>query len=272
MKRIIAFFLCLTIILSLFGCTGKRTFDFSVEDVSLTLDEITLNDEEVLAFSYKNNTNYTILRIAVTYVLKSDATEEQRTAFSKCAKDGVDVTDMSVSAYNLNSVASGGASDVTPCDFINFSADCEFEGYSDVLTPDFLTVTFVDDDRAYGIYYNFERDKYDEYEELNRDRYEWSSANAASYVNRPEECVSTEILYEDEKKFSFSACGVTKDGFDKYLQSLKDSGFTFELKEESDTAVKYSGANKKGVRLSIEYKYRNFYASPEYIICSVSIP
>ena len=271
MKKIFAVIICTLLIFQCAGCNFKKVNRFSIEGLELNFKEFSVNGEDTLAFSYTNNTEYTIIGTSVTYGPKSDIAEERKRTLEKCIREEGDIFDLSISAYNLNCVLSGETSDVVPCDYINFADNGNYKEYYDAFAPKRISVTYIDGDEINTVLYDYIYNISVANEEMHRDRYEWSKKAPAKYVNMPE-CVSNDVLNDTEKIFSFCACGVKKAVFEKYTEDLKSKGFVSEITEVEKESYIYEAQNEDGVKITVEFTDRNYYASPEYILCSVVLP
>ena len=271
MKKLFAVIIGTFLAFQCVGCNFKNEISFPVDGLELNFKEFSVNGEDVLAFSYTNNTEYTIIRAGVTYSPKNNVTEERKKSLAVCTDKGDDICDLSISAYSLNCVSPGETSDVVPCDYINFADNGDYKEYYDTFAPKMMSVTYIDGDEIYTVQYDYKFDKHIVVEEMCRERYEWSKKAPAKYVDMPE-CVSTDVLNDSEKIFSFSACGIKKAVFEKYTEDLKNKGFVSEITEVEEESYVYEAQNGDGVKITVKFTDRNYYASPEYILCSVVLP
>lgn len=213
-----------------------------VEDLEWEVVESIDEGERILSFDYTNNTDYTILELEIKFVQKKSVTDEDRKVFeeageylkwedemyknayliarnSKCAEPGEKVSNSYIRLNGTN---------IRVSDMQVF----------DLMEPDIATITYIQEDKAHAMYYDFKTGKYTEPEQEGKEIKTWSDGKMASMLPKPNYTVVL-VSWDKENCFSFEAFDVVKEDYKEYVEKLKQQGFS-NVEYEKDNYYRLS--------------------------------
>ena len=118
----------------------------------------------------------------------------------------------------------------------------------EVMQPDMATIVYVDNDKAYNIYYDFKSQKYSWGDENGIEIYKWAEGELSTIIPQPN--VPSVSCSESSTSLGFTSYGASKEQFKEYVQACKEKGFT---SDPSNGETYYNAKNSEGYKLSIHY-------------------
>lgn len=245
------------LLLSITGCGSSYTsavgsqkakkIPIKIEDIEWSVDEEIVNGERALAFNYTNNTKYTIGDLLIEFTLKDGITDEELKVFDTIKEEN-DMTDEEIKDIDITGYSHKFADpQETVSGIVYCSVESSMAQY-EVMQPDIATIVYIDNDKAYKIYYDFKSQKFSWGDENGIEIYQWAEGELANMIPKPN--VPSVLCSENETGFGFTSYGASKDQFKEYVQACKDKGFTYDT-SNSDTY--YNAKNSEGYELSIHY-------------------
>ena len=224
-----------------------------IEDIKWEVVETIKDGKRVLSLDYVNDTDYTILELEIKFKQKEGVEKEVKEALtsvgtklnwieetyknaclkgrnSKCANPGEKVTD---SYLRINGTS------VLVTDMALFN----------MMEPDIATIVYLQDDKAYAMYYDFKTGKYTESDEGGKEVRSWSDSDMANMLPKADFTVVT-VSIDKEDYFSFEAFDVVKKSFKEYVEDVKDNGFD-NVEFEGENYYRLS--NDEGIEVIIDW-------------------
>lgn len=257
MKKILGVLLLIAMMLSLAGC-GNSVFsaknEIKIEDIDWDVTESILDGERFVSFNYTNNSKYTIVDVEMKFVQKSDVTSEQLSVFDRLKESGTwtddEIADIYILGFNRKCADPGETVSNSPCCINGTYNYVKTIKEYEIMEPDMATITFIGKDgKGYITYYDFKTQKYSESSQSGYDVQKWADNEFGKQLPKVE-ATAIGIISDDEDFFSFAAYGTSKETYDKYIDSVKASGFN-EVVYETNTS--FCATNSNDVEVSIYY-------------------
>lgn len=235
----------------------KPTADaIRIDEVEWSVSEAIVDGERKPVFTYTNNSKYTIVDIKLKFALKEDVTPEQLSVFDEYKtlykKTDEDIAKTFVQGFNYRFSDPGETLENSPLDLNGTFVEASMEQY--LLTePDILTVAYIGKDgKMYGIYYDFKSESYSKVSEEGKSLDEWSESELCQKLPKP---ASKHIMinYDNENSFGFTTYDNSKEVFEKYVQAVKEKGFTQVDSSIDQGESWYRAKNAEGDRVSVQY-------------------
>ena len=266
MKKALAALLSMTMVLGFTGCTGENNggtvFDtafsakdaIKIEDIDWNVTESVMDGERFVSFNYTNNSKFTILDIEMEFVQKSDVTKEQLSVFDELKEErewtDEEVSDIYILGYNRKCAEPGETVSDSPCCINGTYTIVESIEQYEIMEPDMVTIAFIGKDgMGYAVYYDFKTQTYGESSQGGQDIQQWSDSDISKLLPKAK-APAIKVSSDDEDRFYFYAYGVSREVFEKYVESVKANGFT-EVGFDSSTS--YRATNVDGIEAHITY-------------------
>lgn len=266
MKKALAALLSMAMIFGLTGCEGESggsnifSTSFSpkdaikIKDIDWSVTESIIDGERCLSFNYTNNSKYTILDVEMEFVQKSDVTKEQLSVFNKLKEDrewtDEEVSEIYILGYNRKCAEPGETVSDSPCSINGTYILVENIKQYEIMEPDMMTVAFIGKDgKGYTMYYDFKSQVYGESSQGGQDLQQWSDSEISKLLPKAD-APAINVSTDREDRFYFYAYGVSREGFENYVDAVKANGFT-EVGFESSTS--YRATNSDGVEAHVTY-------------------
>ena len=188
------------------------------------------------------------------FVQKSDVTKEQLSVFDKLKEDrewtDKEVSDIYILGYNRKCSDPGETvSDSPLCINGTYTLVESIEQY-EIMEPDMATIAFIGKDgKGYAMYYDFKTQTYGESSQGGQDIQQQSNSEISKFLPKAE-APAIKVSSDDEDRFYFYACGVSREAFKQYVEAVKANGFT-EVGFENSTS--YRATNADGIEANITY-------------------
>ncbi len=227
-----------------------------IEDIDWSVEGTVIDGERLVAFSYVNNSPYSILEIEMEFTQREDLTDEEKNVLNEYVAgnddfDESDIDDLYLSATLTGVVEPGEESKDTTMD-IDGRPSCYISDMSlyDIMEPDMMSICFItDNDTLYETYYDFKNDAYGESSEGEIPAHEWAEGDLGSLIPIPDAPVVV-LEYETDSYFDFDAFGVTGEDFSAYVEECKNAGFTEISFDEDDW---FEADNEAGDNVDLDY-------------------
>ena len=231
--------------------TKSKKIPIKIEDIAWSVEEEIVEGEREVVFSYTNNTKYTIGDMEIKFTLKDGITDEELKVFDTCKEEhniaDDKIKDIYISGYSHKFAEPKETVGGSPCEingYINVESMAQYE----VMQPDMATIVYVDNDKAYNIYYDFKSQKYSWGDENGIEIYKWAEGELSTIIPQPN--VPSVSCSESSTSLGFTSYGASKDQFKEYVQACKEKGFT---SDPSNGETYYNAKNSEGYKLSIHY-------------------
>lgn len=225
----------------------------TIDEIDWTVDESIINGERYVAFSYTNNSPYTIVALEIDFQQREDVTDEQRSVFDPLYENEYwdhEPSELYIKAYTERLVEPGDTSIDVPCSMNGTLTPVSNLEQYELMEPDTMGVAYIgSDQRIYMEYYDFKSEKYSSDTRSGVPAKDWPEhelMDLAPSVDAP--VITVEWDSENDVMIETSASG--RESFDSYVQACKDAGFT-------DVVYSYDGyyaaTNADDVEISVEY-------------------
>lgn len=261
MKKIFVLLLSL----ALMGCSSSNNDSTennsnAVKNESIKIEELEWSvadsmdgDFKYVGFNYTNNSKYPVIELSMKFVLNKDVTDDQLKIFDEKKKESSwtdeEVKNISISCRVDKMTLSGESIKNQWCGYKDTYNTVEDIDHFDVMKPDSMAITYLDNDKIYKTNYNFETKKYIEDANSGISAYEWPVNEMTNMLPKPDVTVGRSTS-NDNDYFSFLALGITKDFFDSYVAQCKNKGFTENIDSSNHL---FEAKNKEGHEINITY-------------------
>lgn len=229
-----------------------------IDEIDWTVDESVIDGSRDVAFSYTNNSPYSIFDLKLEFTQRADVTEEDRAVFDGVYENkywDTEPEDLYVVGYGRQYTEPGESTDPYWLSLCGTYTEVDsMEQYS-LMEPSLMTIDYVGDDgKVYEEYYDFKTDKYSQSRKGGRSAVSWSDSELASMVPTVSSPVVT-VDYDSEGMFSFKAADMSLDDYDSYVTQCKEKGFTDDSYESSGY---YRASNEDGYEVTVSFsEYEN---------------
>lgn len=272
MKKLISVCLAAFVVVALASCGGSGSSGgtnevkskVDIEDIAWNVDTSIVDGERVVSFEYTNNSKYTITGLKMSFVEKSDATEEQLNAAYEDMAKTLDVSEetkteiqergIEMSTESERIVKAGETTKNIELNYYEGYYDVENIDHYNLVEPDIATYSYIDENKIYTVNYDFKADKYTVEQDIKTAVY-WPSSEIAKLIPQPEAEVIENELDNGETSFFVEVRGVDKAALDEYVAQCKEKGFTVNATSYDGD---YTAKNAEGYNLIIMYYEDDF--------------
>lgn len=229
--------------------------EIKISDIDWNVKKGIIQDERQIAFSYKNNTEYTIADMKIEFKRKDSVSDDKMLKLFKYYKDNDYMSESEIKKTGLISenhrfIKAGKKSNLTPVQTNDSTWDLQNMDQYEVMEPDKATITVIKNNKAYIFYYDFiNKEMTMDDENSGKKIYNWSTSNMAKKLPKPS-FESVIIGSDDSDYFTFDAFNVTWNQFEKYVEKVKKT-FT---KIETDEDDFFEASDTKGNSISLSYE------------------
>lgn len=238
---------------------AEPTNDVSIDQIEYSVGEEIDDGERDVFMQCANNSPYTISGIEITFVEKSDVTEEQKEEFYADLKDKYEMSDEDIEELKEREISMHVESEklIPSGEKIGKIHLYYYSGYYymrnlahyDLVEPDIATIKYVKDGKIYTEYYDYQSDSYSMDDDV-EEAYAWgTSSPLAELVSKPDVEVC-KVDFDREDVFWFYAFGCSLDDYKAYVEDCKAKGFTVDADDFDDSYYAY---DEDGNRISIRY-------------------
>lgn len=238
-----------------------------MDDIKWTVKSGIIEGERYAVFSYKNNTDYTIGDLQLTFTRKESVTDDDMIQKFKYYKDNDyysndEIKKFYMTGLNHRFIKPGKSSNKIPCVINNTSwLVMDLEQYK-LMEPDKASIVVIKNKKAYLFYYDFKNKEMTMDEDNSGKKiYKWSTSDLAKKLVKPN-FESVSVNSDDDGYFSFTSYGVTKDRYKSYLAKIKKK----YPKSDSTSDDYYNGYDSKNNEISLSY---NSYQ--QEVTCSLTL-
>lgn len=225
------------------------------------------NGKDIYAFSLTNNSKYELLAVDIKYKTKNGLTQEQLAVFdsflqkhSTYVKDGQTTADVNMQGKKEVYLAPKDMVENIPVALgigDSYWYDSPTTQQFELMEPSELQLAVVDGDTLYFAYYDFPSQTWkmdSKTVELNN----WPSNEVGKKVPKLDGHVFKSDSYDVLNKIKIDVYNVTTDEFNEYINKLKESGFTEEIKEkEYSSILEWEAKDKEGNFVELDYDKEN---------------
>lgn len=229
--------------------------EIKMSDIDWSVKKGIIQDERHIAFSYKNNTGYTIADMKIEFKRKDSVSDDKMLNLFKYYKDNKYMSESEIKKTGLISenhrfIKAGKKSNLTPVQTNDSTWDLQNMDQYEVMEPDKATITVIKNNKAYIFYYDFiNKEMTMDDENSGKKIYNWSTSKMAKKLPKPS-FESVIIGSDDSDYFTFDAFNVTWDQYEKYIEKVKKT-FT---KIETDEDNLFEASDTKGNSISLSYE------------------
>lgn len=254
MKRIISLGLCLVMMMGMTGCgssagtasgtSGEKTL--SLSDVQWKMDSAIQEGHRRILCTFTNNSTYTIKSIGITFAQKSGLTDKDRKVFDDLINEQgwtkEDIKELTMHAETEKFIEAGKTSKQVPLE-AGFTYIDTMAKYK-VMTPDVLTVEYIDGENIKTDYYDYVNKKWNNDKTVKK--HQWSTGALAQLVPEIKDAVIS-VEEESDSRFLYYIYNFSLSDFDDYVAKCKKNGFTkgIDSYKYSDSAH-FSAKDAKG--------------------------
>lgn len=264
MKKMFVLLFCL----ALMGCSSSnkdtngnnsntaKSNPIKIEELDWKVDEAIEDGKRILAFTYTNNSKFTVVDFKIEFTLKKKMTNEElskiKTERSFLWEDE-DIKEATIVGSNHKIAEPGEMLKDEPCGYNGASHRVEDIYHYNLMEPNIAEIAYLSGDKIYMTYYDFKNKKYTENDNSGTDAFRWSTTDISKTVSKPEILVGRASTDNDSELY-FKGFGVSSEYFSEYVKSCKDNGFNKELDEGKSW---YRAKNSDGVSLDLRYSKRD---------------
>lgn len=241
--------------------------EIKMSDIDWSVKSGIIDDERKLTFSYKNNTDYTIAYIELTFTRKDSVSDQEMlNAFKQYDNDDYsknEIKNFNIVTESYRFVKSDQKSNNISCGADDgLWTDLTQDQYN-LMTPDNAIIKVIKNRKFYTFNYDF-KNKDMILDDSNSDIniYQWSSSDMAKKTLKPNfDCVVVDS--DDNAYFLFHGYGVSRRQFETYVEKVKTK---FSDIETDDSDIEYFEAkNNNGDEIELSYN-----ASEQEVSCTIS--
>ena len=268
MKRIIKFIILMSMIVMIGGCKSNNVDTKKNSDIEssskINIDKISWNVKQGIAdgeryalLDYKNNTAYTITHFELTFKEKDNLKSEDKEKFYDYIRDTLGADEDDIKELKKKKISFKMESDrflkknksiknQKICYGIFYVKDAS---YVDLTEPDTATIEYINDNKIYTVYYDYQSKEYTEEESIEEAQY-WTRGIFKDKLPKPKASVIKKDYFDDEDEFSFEAYELTLDDYYNYVEECKNMGYTLDIDSYDGY---YNAKNSEGYEIDIEY-------------------
>lgn len=241
---------------------SKKTEDkVKIEDVEWSVEEGIYADERFALMEYTNNSDYAIKEFDVSYIQKSEVTDEDIESVIQYIQSTFEFSDEDMDYLRKQKFGIHAKSTnlIMPGESIQNVKAAYYQGYIavkeashlEMVEPDMATIKFVKDDKLFTEYYDFKSDKYTMDSKI-ENAYQWPNYNLAEKLPKPDVLV-LESSSGSESYIWLEAYGMSLDDYLEYVELCKEAGFVEDVTEFDDY---YYADDADGNSISVGYDDR----------------
>ena len=223
----------------------------TIEEVEYFFQDSIRYEEPVAVFGYKNNSEFTIVRLDLEFEMKEEITAEQLIAFDsfkeKWELSDDDILSFKPIVYDYMVCDSGeevvGA--ICNMDYNMEPISAEQCKFMDLNCAEIYFVAV--DNKIHKVRYSAENDEYLLAEET-IELYNWSNSEYANMLPKPDTRI-VEIDYDKEDYFQCSAYDMSFEDFQAYMKKCEEKGFSWD----EDNSSSCWANNEEGYTLHVRY-------------------
>lgn len=241
---------------------NKSNEKITIEQLDYEVKSEVEEGKRYVMMKLTNNSKYMLTNFEITYKLKSDVTEKQKETIYKDIKNEFELNDEEVKKMKEqdSSIHAEIEKAVEVGDTVNKIKCYYFGGYYELVNiehleiyePDIATIKFIDNNKIFTMYYDYSNDSYS-YEDDTEDIDQWTTKEIGKKIPKPDAKYIISHM-DEEDSFSFSAYGLTKEDFDKYVDECKEMGY---IEDERAYEHSYSADNKDGYNIDLSFWEQN---------------
>lgn len=274
MKRIIKFIVLMSMVVMIGGCKSNNVDtkkNSEIESSSkINIDKISWNVKQGIAdgeryalLNYKNNTGYTITYFELTFKEKDNLKSEDKEKFYDHIRDTLGADEDDIKELKKKKISFKMESDRfvkknksiknQKIHYYNGIFYLKDASYVDLTEPDTATISYIDKNKIYTVYYDYQSKEYTEEETTENAQY-WTKGMFKDKLPKPKASVIRKDDSDDEDEFSFEAYELTLDDYYSYVEECKNMGYTLETDSYEGY---YNAKNSEGYEIDIEYDEEN---------------
>lgn len=209
-------------------------------------------EEPVAVFCYTNNSDFTIVRLDLSFEMKDDIGSEQLQAFESL-KEKREITDDDIVGFtpeihDYMVCDPGEKVEGAPC-YLSYNMEPTDISQCELLNLKYAEIFYIgSDDKIHKVSYSAENSVYVVAEPTD-ELYLWSDSEYASIVPRPETRIVT-VDYDEDDYFQCTAYDMSIENYEAYIDECKEAGFDNDVEE---SASSFWGKNAQGYKLHVRY-------------------
>jgi hypothetical protein len=227
-----------------------------IEDIDWQAEPAVIDGDRCMSLNYTNNSRYTIMSLTLKCTLKSDLSEDQKTAVSDL-KTTIGMTDstqktITLEAQNEKFAQPGQSVSDAKFNFEWSSMHAEYitKDVFELFDPDMMTIAYIGDDgKGYENYYDFQNDTYGSSSKKAVELQAWPKGELAGLL--PDSIFQvTEVRYDLADHIYLIAHGVSPEEFLSYKDSTSEKGFTSDVYFSDN---RFWATNADGILITLDY-------------------
>lgn len=242
---------------SILGAAPGKADSIKVEEIDWSVEEGLVNGTRCVAFSYTNNTSFTVMEVEVRFDLREGLTDEELSVFDPVFENpywSTPAEKMYIIGASRVMAEPGEAPSAAACSLCGTFTYVTDPAQYELMEPSVMTVTYLGGDgRLYVEHYDYLTGKYSLSSNSGMQAVSWSTSELSSHLPALSAPVLV-VTWDDENLFSFNAAGVDRTTYEAYLQACKDAGF---VGDEISSASFFNAADAEGRDLLMNYSASN---------------
>ena len=232
----------------------KNVTDYpKIEELSWSFRNTVRYEEPVATFDYTNNSEFTIVRLDLTFKMKEGVTSEQLQFVDPISDSLIsdeEIADLEPYVLDWIVCDPGETAENAVC-YMTYNAEPTSAEQCELMELNYAEIYFIGNDgKEHSVSYSAENGSYsisDTAEEL----FVWSESDYAGMIPKPETRVAS-VERDDEECFYVKAYDISHDYYLKYIEECEQMGFANDYPNDT-TSISFSGTNAEGVNVNLRF-------------------
>lgn len=223
----------------------------TIEEIEYFFRDSIRYEEPAAVFGYKNNSDFTIVRLDLEFMMKQDITAEELIVFDSL-KDIRELSEDDILSFEPvvydYMVCDSGEEVVGATCYMEYNLEPINAEQCKFMDLNCAEIYFVAvDNKIHRVRYSAENDEYLLAEET-IELYNWSNSEYANMLPKPDTRI-VEIDYDKEDYFQCSAYDMSFEDFQAYMKKCEEKGFSWN----EDNSTSCWANNEEGYTLHVRY-------------------
>lgn len=223
----------------------------TMEEINYYFQDSIRYEEPVAVFGYKNNSEFTIVRLDLEFRMKEDITAEELIVFDSL-KDIRELSEDDILSFEPivydYMVCDSGEEVVGATCYMEYNLEPINTEQCKFMDLNCAEIYFIAvDNKIHRVRYSAENGEYLLAEET-MELYNWSNSEYANMLPKPDTRI-VEIDYDKEDYFQCSAYDMSFEDFQAYMKKCQEKGFSWD----EDNSTSFWANNEEGYTLHVRY-------------------
>lgn len=234
------------------GIVEKATITYpTMEEIEYYFEDSIRYKEPVAVCGYKNNSEFTIVKLNLEFTMKENITEEELRVFDSLKAQRElsddDIMGFEPMVYNYM-VCDSGEEVVGATCYMDYNLEPTSAEQCKFMNLSYVEIYFIaSDSKIHKVKYSAKNDTYvlaDEFVEA----YNWSDSEYANMLPKPDTRI-VEIDYDEVDYFKCSAYDMGFEDFSAYMKKCEEKGFVWN----ENNSISCWASNEEGYTLHVQY-------------------